>query len=71
MENVTSEGAELHNTQEYAPYHQWGTKKMPARPFVPVTGKYGAEQEPTEVAEKRMQRAGEAAWRKSAKEAGF
>ena len=51
--------------------NQWGTKKMPARPFVPVTGEYGGELTPTAKAEKRMRRAGEAAWRDKAREAGF
>lgn len=38
----------------YGVYHQYGTRHMPARPFVPVTGAFGAEATPTPVALKNM-----------------
>lgn len=34
--SVTSQGAAVTSDAPYAKYHQLGTKKMPARPFVPV-----------------------------------
>ena len=34
--SVTSQGAAVTSAAPYAKYHQLGTKKMPARPFVPV-----------------------------------
>lgn len=56
-----ADGASLESAVDYAGYHQYGTKKMPARPFVPVTGEYGKEATPTPEAEKRMMKAAEAA----------
>ena len=39
---------------EYGVYHQYGTRKMPARPFVPVTGEFGSDATPTPAALKNM-----------------
>ena len=54
-----SDGAYLVSAVDYADYHQYGTIKMPARPFVPVTGEYGGTATPTAEAEKRMIRVSE------------
>lgn len=45
----------------YAVFHQYGTKKMPARPFVPALGKPGAEKL-TPAAEKAVAEAAQAAF---------
>jgi phage gpG-like protein len=75
VQNVTDLGAELVSATDYAGYHQFGSVKRPgrppARPFVPVTGAWGSELQPTPAAEKRMLRDGEAALRAAAKRAGF
>ena len=36
--SVDSKRAEIVSDREYAAYHQFGTKKMPARPFLPFAG---------------------------------
>ena len=73
--HVREDGAKLVSSTTYAGFHQFGSEKRPgrppARPFVPVTGKWGGELEPTPAAEERMRRAGERALRRSAGEAGF
>ena len=56
VESGEDDGMALGTTTTYGVYHQYGTKKMPARPFVPVTGDFGGEATPTAVAEKRMLR---------------
>jgi phage gpG-like protein len=58
-----ADGASLVSAVDYAGYHQYGAPKakVPARPFVPVTGEYGKEATPTPEAEKRMRKAAEAA----------
>ena len=75
VQNITDLGAELVSTTDYAGYHQFGSVKRPgrppARPFVPVTGAWGSELQPTPAAEKRMLRAGKAALRAAAERAGF
>ena len=75
VQNVTDLGAELVSTTDYAGYHQFGalkrTGRPPARPFVPVTGAWGSELQPTPAAGKRMLRAGKAALRAAAERAGF
>jgi len=81
VQNATELGAELVSSAMskkgagYAAYHQFGSVKKPghppARPFVPVTGAWGSELQPTAAAEERMVRAGEAVLRAAAKRAGF
>jgi phage gpG-like protein len=75
VQNATPIGAELVSTQGYAGYHQFGSVKRPgrppARPFVPVTGAWGSELQPTAEAEKRMLDAADSALRAAAKRAGF
>lgn len=71
VENATAEGAEIANTQKYAVYHQFGTKKMPARPFVPVTGEYGSNLEPILEAGTRMKEAGATALKVAFERAGL
>ncbi len=61
IQNASASGAEIVNTQPYAVYHQFGTKTMPARPFVPATGEYGSTLEPIPVAKKRMEKTGRVA----------
>lgn len=59
--NPAGETVEIVSDRFYASFHQFGTKKMPARPFVPATGGAGGgEANLTAEAEKRVRRAMEA-----------
>lgn len=65
------DGSWLASDTDYAKYHQWGTRKMPARPFVPVTGDWGREQVPTPVAATNLLKASRTALRIAAQRAGL
>ncbi len=71
VQNVSEGGAELESTQEYSVYHQFGTKTIPARPFVPLTGARGGEGKPTPAAERLLQRAALGKFKEAAARAGF
>lgn len=61
VEVVVSGGANVNSDRKYATFHQFGTKKMVARPFIPATGGAdGGEANLIPEAEKRVRRAMEA-----------
>lgn len=71
VRGASASGVEVASTQDYANYHQYGTKKMPARPFFPITGEYGGDATPTPEAEKRILRTMKRALADEARRNGF
>ncbi|MGI5868672.1 MAG: hypothetical protein ACOX9C_04400 [Kiritimatiellia bacterium] len=57
--------------RQYAAYHQHGTKKMPARPFVPAVGGYNEVAKPTDKARRRLETAMKRALAAAARRAGL
>ena len=57
--------------KDYAVYHQYGTKKMPARPFIPATGGFDEVAQPTDLARRRLETAMKRALAEEARRNGF
>lgn len=71
VEDADAYGAAIANTQKYAVYHQFGTRRMPARPFVPATGGFGDILEPIPAAKEEMHKSGAAAMTAALRRAGL
>ncbi|MDD4059173.1 MAG: phage virion morphogenesis protein [Kiritimatiellae bacterium] len=65
------DGVTVKSTQDYAVYHQYGTRKMPARPFIPATGGFDEVAQPTDLARRRLETAMTRALAEEARRNGF